>query len=340
MIDDDNPALDEGHEWQNTYPQPDQVSEATRQYYDYRYRLLHRTFTRTRGYVVDADEMVAMLIENRKNYSMRYWRFLKATVMHTLLKAPHSNQMAIERLDEVSSKGLRTRSQKGSGRKVKRIPANVASNLVFDLLAANTGTKTPLRSKYSEATANIVLATIATGLRPSEWSRATIVSGQGADGSQIPVLRVRNGKYNSVRANGEFREIKLDRLTQEELDVIQNTIQEFAANADRLRQFIYDINREMKRSLVKLAEVGLIEKRFVNITLYSARHQFAADAKSANLPFRVVAAMLGHRSQKTASWHYARKQVGSGGVKVSPTPASIAAVNARVPRPTVDPSKS
>ena len=46
------------------------------------------------------------------------------------------------------------------------------------------------------------------------------------------------------------------------------------------------------------------------ITLYSARHQFAADAKAAGLSKAEIAALMGHRSIETAGEHYGRRSAG------------------------------
>jgi hypothetical protein len=59
-------------------------------------------------------------------------------------------------------------------------------------------------------------------------------------------------------------------------------------------------------------KLGIREK----ITLYSARHQFIADAKASGLTLYEIAALVGHASIRTASEHYGKKKVGRRGRKI------------------------
>ena len=51
-----------------------------------------------------------------------------------------------------------------------------------------------------------------------------------------------------------------------------------------------------------------------NITLYTARHQFSANAKSDGLSKEEVAALMGHASIYTAGEHYGKRRGGHGSV--------------------------
>ncbi|MCF7971359.1 MAG: hypothetical protein K9L22_09380 [Methylococcaceae bacterium] len=48
----------------------------------------------------------------------------------------------------------------------------------------------------------------------------------------------------------------------------------------------------------------------MNIYLYSARHQFVANAKQGGLSLEVIAALMGHASTETATQHYGRRVSG------------------------------
>lgn len=315
-----------GTTWDGTRAQPDSISEQTKLAYSRRFQSLKRKFSKEAGHIVSNDEMVSMLIQRKAQYAMRSWRFYKACVMYVLKMNASQNYAAIELLADESSAGLATESENGSGKKQKSIPAHIAKELVFNLrIGHNIGDK---GRRYSADACNALLATILVGLRPSEWSTAEIRENRKGK----LYLRVLNGKFNSVRANGKHREIELDGINQDELDVIQNTIASFKENSERYDIYVRELNRELKRGLGELAALGRIHYRYRNVSLYSARHQFAADAKSANLPYRAVAALLGHKSQKTASWHYARKTVGSGSIKVAPSDHSLAMVSNKSPR--------
>lgn len=330
MIEAELPDDAESDSGEMSYPHPGTISEETASSYADRYRSIRRRYSKQLGYVVENEELVEMMIRDRPSLAMRTWRVYKAAVLHALSKDPGPNHRAIERLASISSKGLPVRSARGAGRKLKSIPAHIAREIAFNLSACRAlGDR---ERKYSAATANVLLATIRTGLRPSEWAGSALTKAGDASG-EVLVLSVQNAKRNAVRANGAVREMTLVDWSQEELDVLQNALQEFRDNPMITARFVRNINRELKRSLDELVRLGRIHERYARITLYSARHQFAADAKSADLPYREVAALLGHKSQKTASWHYAPKRAGSGSVAVSPTANSVAAVSERTPRP-------
>ena len=60
-------------------------------------------------------------------------------------------------------------------------------------------------------------------------------------------------------------------------------------------------------------------------TMYSLRHQFAADAKAC-FSREEVAALLGHGVDDTATNHYGRKTAAQGPIKVSPVASQVATV--------------
>jgi len=70
------------------------------------------------------------------------------------------------------------------------------------------------------------------------------------------------------------------------------------------------------RACLYEATRALWPKRKQHISLYSARHQFAANAKFNGLPLEHIAALMGHASIETATAHYGRRSAGTGGMKV------------------------
>jgi integrase len=58
-------------------------------------------------------------------------------------------------------------------------------------------------------------------------------------------------------------------------------------------------------------------------TLYSLRHQFAANAKACGLTKAEIAALMGHASEDTAGRHYARRTTGHTGLNARPLPAFV-----------------
>jgi hypothetical protein len=59
------------------------------------------------------------------------------------------------------------------------------------------------------------------------------------------------------------------------------------------------------------------EENKQTIALYSARHQFVADAKYSGLSKEAIAALMGHGSIETAGLHYGRGTAGRSGFHVT-----------------------
>jgi hypothetical protein len=150
------------------------------------------------------------------------------------------------------------------------------------------------------------------GLRPHEWF------GSERKGDCVVV---NNSKHTNGRAFGPTRHIKLAATSDEENVLIDYVIE--CANkheTDELwRKRVKSIRMALGRAT---AEVGIR-----GLHLYSARHQFSANAKFAGLSHVEIAALMGHASQETASTHYGRRSAGRiGGLKVRPAPTDVATV--------------
>lgn len=160
------------------------------------------------------------------------------------------------------------------------------------------------------------------GLRPSEWRTASLI-----EGSRI-ILEVNNGKQGNDRANGELRHIDVTDLQKGEIDLIKRQltfVKKFAKEDenwddyyDGVRQVIYRIVRRVNNNRRKFP------------SLYSTRHQFAADAKSSGMSLAQVAALMGHASDRTASSHYGKKKHGRNGSRVKPDVNEVATVLIKV----------
>jgi len=162
-------------------------------------------------------------------------------------------------------------------------------------------------------------ANMLVGLRPSEWREAKPVMVNGR-----PLLLVRNRKLSEERGNGPTRTIDLSLMETEDLGIIKlqlgiagthsKTDHDWASYYHGCRNILHKITRQ------------LWPKRRTFPTLYSGRHQFVADAKSAGLSKEEVAALLGHAVICTAGIHYGRKRWGSGRVSVQPSQADVSRV--------------
>lgn len=161
--------------------------------------------------------------------------------------------------------------------------------------------------------AGVMLASmLATGLRPVEWERATLVElsrasaaeypwGKSFPGTgQITALHVFNAKNTNGRGGSGERYVP---VPAEALGVVK-------LNLDFIASHIASGEPYSKYQSVCQTAIGRLMKavfprRGEYYTLYSARHQFAAEMKS-RLTKTEVADLMGHGSDTTAGKSYAR----------------------------------
>jgi hypothetical protein len=186
-------------------------------------------------------------------------------------------------------------------------------------------------SKYAELTLWIVRASSVFGLRPIEWA----YSGWVLTAERILGIRVKNAKATQGRSFGESRTVWLSNehheLSQEINEAIicaHNVMEHFERlktrfedddKSDQELRYRERVENELRGCRVLLGQVNRrLERRGVipsgkRIVLYSGRHQFAADAKSAGLEPIEIAALMGHGALDTNEKHYGRKVHGKGG---------------------------
>ena len=175
------------------------------------------------------------------------------------------------------------------------------------------------------------------GLRPSEWFSARLTNGD----TELVVI---NAKYDDVqqeqgRSFGPKRTILIsDELPVYVLDGVKWVIDEIqrlglsvkhpGEVAESLMQSLANSMARVYDAVMRDGNGGKIKKvkNKPRCTLYSARHQFAANAKKAGLSQLQIAALMGHASIETASEHYGRRRHGTNGFHVSPHDDDIAAV--------------
>jgi hypothetical protein len=283
-----------------------------------------RCFSSERGREMSVQEFVAELIGRKRDgeYAQSTWRRYKAAAIYYLVVHAGHAEDAIEALMEENSAGLKTRSHKTSGAKLKHFPASVLRKILV------CATKRAARNNmYSELLKDYFLSTLLTGLRPSEWAGASI-SLHLETGRQI--LIVENCKNSNGRANGPFREIFIDNLSDDEISRLRRLIDAHRNLTERelirLGDGLESELRGIKKELISRRPDGECAQEVRRITLYSARHQFAADAKSTFPDPVLVSALLGHNSTRTAFTHYGKRARGSRRVLVEPTPETVLAV--------------
>ena len=154
-------------------------------------------------------------------------------------------------------------------------------------------------------------AGLAAGLRPVEWMRARVVVM-----NSFAVLIVRNAKQDEQRGHGRFRRLvwKLPDATAE-IEAIERHLAAVRARLagipwDARRKTMEAFNRSLGDTLRQVQE-EVWGDGSPNIALYTVRHEFASRAK-AHLSPQEVAALMGHRSDATATRDYGQPPRGGG----------------------------
>ncbi len=265
------------------------------------------------GVDIDNRSWVGWMIQWRYKIMSSTWRRGKSACIYFLENQlatkgyDYKTQMALELIRPVLSDVCLTESatnRVGGSHKLKKLTIP-DFNALNDLLQGQFS-----HLLWSNDLRRWLLAGMLTGLRPIEWGRAKLVEKEG----ETPYLVVINAKQTNDRAHGVNRTIHLSNMKEEFLNVVSIHLQR--ANAF----FETDTYGEFQKGcvdLLKKCNDTLWPKRKKRITLYSARHQFSADAKSSGLLPVEVAALMGHGIDSTAAQHYAKSRSGQRLVMVS-----------------------
>ncbi|CCD28826.1 Phage integrase family protein [Candidatus Glomeribacter gigasporarum BEG34] len=177
-----------------------------------------------------------------------------------------------------------------SSRKRKGIPQRDFEALVARL------SNPKQNSDYAKRTALWLAAAAVTGLRPCEWRTAQL----NEDATQ---LIVQNAKATNGRANGASRTIAIRPEDAASIQAHLASIHELLARGYPFAHIHQCCSIALNRACKALWGTDPA-KRYA---LYSARHQFAANAK-ATTSQQEVARLLGHHSIRTARRHYAPRR--------------------------------
>lgn len=280
----------------------------------------------------------------RHAISKASWRQYRAALLFVLGEeqfATENKPMAAEleaanaRLREEVQTGCLKRTRRTSGQKRKAFPAQDFET-ILRYLESQIGVQ-----RHANTLRIWLLASRLVGVRPSEWRTGGLIE---VDGELV--FRVRNAKTTNGRGNGTDRMLRLTGASPEDVEHIDDMLY-------MLVEFEKEPGYRFERHLRQLGDYmrtvtrKSLGKRASYPTLYSLRHQFAADAKSSYTQSE-VAALMGHGVDVTATIHYGRRASGQGAVKVAPLPAQVATVrnhpkassHVRSARRTRDPARS
>jgi integrase len=313
-------------------------TERTAADYGNRYRQLKREAQSHLREVPTLERFVDWLIESKRpTLCASSWRQIRAaTVFGLELKAAgnpglrETINVAIARLKCTRPAKRRNPFPRTSQQKAKRFLPGDLDRISHSALAGRAPTAPDL--------AAFLDASSASGLRPSEWP--TAVFRQSNVVGFAWELIVRNGKVDGIRAHGETRTLRWVTLTDEIVSAITGWItQARQAENDGTYRTLCATMQALMRRLTK----SLFPGRHKRPTLYTPRHEAAARWKACYVDsattfearmhgLAVVAALLGHASDATATAHYGRPHQGERGSSRFPVPAPDAAEVARVRR--------
>lgn len=257
--------------------------------------------------VDDARLVVAWLIGYKKKISKTTFRIYKAALLHYFSTHPNLPYawIASLKLAREESYGANKKTNKTSAQKSKHVPQAKLDTLLNYLRSKEH------KSDYL-ALANWIEVGILTGVRPCEWANARLGEYEGG-----LALFIQNAKTTNGRGNGKERVLILSNITENETILIQQHIADYAQL--RSQKGSAEILVKHMSDILYRANLQLFGKEKKRITLYSARHQFSADAKN-NRSKKEVAALMGHSNDATATEHYGKRQHGkrSGSVILAP----------------------
>ena len=263
--------------------------------------------------------IVRYLIQKKPGWSKRTWTLYRCSVRFGFEQAlddpertfPRSTyEKALSELNQQTQVHARRRGTSTSALKTKTITQDDLDKLRSYLFEHRTQPLAPQLWAYA-------LAATATGLRPSEWEGAELL--EDVDGTP-PCLRVRNAKAGHGRANGEYRTLQLQGLDQVEMRCVKGMIV-FARYASNAPGGYPAWQRRLRHYFARSIRAAL-GKRQHYPSLYTFRHQFAANAKAV-FSQEEVAALMGHASAATAGRNYAKKRQAKSPIGVAPLPAEV-----------------
>lgn len=174
----------------------------------------------------------------------------------------------------------------------------------------------------SDEVSDWLRSTIHTGLRPAEWETAQLMV--LPDGSSL--LKVRNTIKAELTPTGDeyqlplFRVIPLTNLDRSDMACIRRHV-EMSHLKSALNQFDEWYNK-VRLKLYNVSKQCFPELPTIN--LYSGRHQFCANLKSAGYDPKIIMYLMGHSNIQTARHSYGAKKNGtSQGIDTSATVKQI-----------------
>jgi len=197
----------------------------------------------------------------------------------------------------------------------KSIPAKQ-----FDKIITHLATAYSERNQWARRSQSFAMATIATGLRPTEWVNAEI---RPALPSEVPLGQAEAGWLAVVvdtakRKAGEpdwVRTIVVEPgvyqiHVRQHYEEIQAALASRADAHEAAKNYSRRCSTALGRACKELWPTGVRGKSPIRITLYSLRHQARANVAAAYGAF-VAAAMMGHSPWMGENWYTGKHRANS-----------------------------
>lgn len=269
------------------------------------------------GSIEDSNNITAIklskwLISHKGAYCAATYRQYRAALMMWIQECNQSDcDVAMNILNSVSHTPhmQRNLSNKTSSMKDKKF-CDADRQAILNWLSNH-------QSRYSLVLSVLIQIGGSVGLRPCEWKSARVVKSEYGEHE----LHIVNAKASNGRANGDIRILIMNDLSLMMIKVIEQVAINFH-KLDELGEWEKLYNGCRKTLYRACRDLWPNRKKYP--TLYSLRHQFAADAKSSGMTKIEVAALLGHASLDTAGQHYGKRRVGRGQCAVKPSDGDVA----------------
>jgi integrase len=205
----------------------------------------------------------------------------------------------------INAKGWKQRSTNDLQTSSQR--RKVLSERDFELLTEHFSTGT--KSVYGQPTLYWLIASVLTGLRPSEWETARFESDDSL------MLIVDNCKTTNGRSFGEIRKLDVSSFTEDEVASLKAHMKLVKLWIDRGMSFD-SYHSGCSKALYRGCKSIWGNRRLRKISLYTGRHQFSANFKLVGGRHKERAAVMGHKTTKTSAAHYGRTSTGKSGVSI------------------------
>lgn len=243
--------------------------------------------------------IVEWMSTKRKTIQPSSFRFYKAALLHHLRSMPCSKEddvdielkSSIQMLEEMHP--LPSAQPRRTSAKKRKFLKPAEMNLLISALLARRG-------KWSSISASYIKAAVIAGLRPSEWFDVNIEDGEPGG----LTISIKNGKNTNGRSTGERREIFIPD------EANSSDVLDFIKIIEQLKQSSRDFELIQKSIAKPIHETcKKLFSRSINISPYTARHQFSANTKNVYSKAE-VAVLHGHRSIETSGRHYGKRKSG------------------------------